>query len=131
MKFPSVFSSLESLVPLGEQGGLFQFRLAEHRGWTMEHPSGLLVAVAIERKEPDIAWFEQVSLWLASTTAGLDDSLQISDEGIWLVRRLAPSTEASELETSLSQMVSIARWFARLGDFSHEVGSCLFSEIPA
>lgn len=116
MKFPSVFSSVEAFEPLSEQGTPLYFRLAQHRAWTVDDPNGLLVAVAVERDTPDDAWLEQVVLWLASTPAGIDDSLQIADEGIWLVRRHTPAIEASVLETSLSQMVSIARWFATLGE---------------
>jgi len=130
MKLPSALSSLESLVPLNQQGGLIYFRLTGHCGWTVEHTNGLLVAMAVECDEPDDAWFEQIALWLASTPAGLDDSLQIAEEAIWLVRRHTLTIEAVELESSLTQLISIARWLAKFGETSSEVGSSFTSEKP-
>ncbi|QLL13470.1 hypothetical protein [Pseudomonas chlororaphis] len=120
MKLPSVFSSLESLRPVGEQGGLIHFKLADQCGWTLEHPNGLLVALAVDRDSDDDTWLRQATLWLASTAAGLDDSLQLDEKAIWLVRRHAATIEPAELEASLSQMLSIARWFAVLGEASSD-----------
>lgn len=116
MKLPFAFSSLESLVPINEQGGLVYFKLGASLGWTFEHPNGLLVAAAVERDEPDDDWFEQMTLWLASTPAALDDSLHIAENGIWLVRRHMATLESAALEASLSQLFSVARWFATSGE---------------
>lgn len=111
VKLPSALASLESLVSIKEQGGLTYFRLAQFLGWTLEHPNALLIAALIEPKEPEDDWLEQVALWLASTPAALDDSLQVAEDGIWLVRRHMPAVESVQLEASLSQLFSLARWF--------------------
>lgn len=128
MNLPSVFATFESLVSIKEQGGFFYFSLAQSRGWTAEHPSGLLVAAAVECDEPDDDWFEQVTLWLASTPAALDDSLHVADDGIWLVRRHMPTIEAVELEASLSQLFSVAQWFATSRQQPCDAGAHSLSE---
>ncbi|HBO5142449.1 hypothetical protein [Pseudomonas aeruginosa] len=131
MKLPAVFSSFESLIPVGEQGGVIHFKLADQRGWTLEHPNGLLVALAVERDTTDDAWLRQAALWVASTAAGIDDSLQLDEQSIWLVRRHTLTIASTELEASIGQMLLLARWFSTLGGASPEVRDTLVSECLA
>lgn len=122
MKFPSSLAGLESIQVFERVGPRWHMTLSGVPGWCWEYPLGLCVALAIERSAIDDEWLVRTSLWLASIPEGLDDSLLLEGERVFLVRRHDYQSPPQELETRVQQQLSIAGWFAT-HDELHELST--------
>lgn len=119
MKLSSSLADLETIRILERVGQRWNLTLSGVPGWYWEYPLGLCIALAIERVSIDDEWLVRTSLWLASIPEGLDDSLLLEGEQIFLVRRYECQCSPTELEARVQQQVAVVCWFATQGG-SHD-----------
>lgn len=115
MKFPVSLAVVASVHVLRREGGRWCITLAGMPGWCWEFPSGLCIALAIERPPMDEISLLQTTLWLASIPDSLDDSLVLEGERLFLIRRYGLEEPLCEREARIQQHLAIARWFATQG----------------